>query len=46
MILTTLAFAAFELPPNNAIGTQLLEFFFGAKPDLVCLKSQSKHRVV
>lgn len=32
---STLVFTAFELPPNGAIGTRLLEFLFHARPDLV-----------
>lgn len=35
VILSTIAFTAFELPPNGAIGTRILEFLFHAKSDLV-----------
>jgi hypothetical protein len=35
VLLSTLAFTAFELPPNNAIGTQILQFLFNSRPDLV-----------
>ena len=35
VILSTLAFTAFELPPNGAIGTRILEFLFHSRPDLV-----------
>jgi hypothetical protein len=35
VLLSTLAFAAFELPPNGAIGTKVLQFLFNSKPDLV-----------
>ncbi|MFS7893330.1 hypothetical protein Hanom_Chr00s000856g01666971 [Helianthus anomalus] len=30
---STLAFLAFELPPNGAIGTQILEFLFRSRSD-------------
>ncbi|RYR35793.1 hypothetical protein Ahy_A10g050900 isoform C [Arachis hypogaea] len=33
------AFAAFELPPNGAIGTKILEFLFHSRPDLVNIRS-------
>ena len=35
VVLSTLAFTAFELPPNGAIGTKILEFLFHSRPDLV-----------
>lgn len=35
VVLSTLAFMAFELPPNGAIGTKILEFLFHSRPDLV-----------
>ncbi|TQD77709.1 hypothetical protein C1H46_036770 [Malus baccata] len=35
VVLSTLAFTAFELPPNGAIGTQILTFLFNSRPDLV-----------
>ncbi|KAI7730402.1 hypothetical protein M8C21_025347, partial [Ambrosia artemisiifolia] len=39
VILSTLAFTAFELPPNGAIGTRILEFLFHSRPDLVNIRS-------
>lgn len=39
VILSTLAFTAFELPPNGAIGTKILEFLFHSRPDLVNIRS-------
>ncbi|XP_025680460.1 K(+) efflux antiporter 3, chloroplastic isoform X5 [Arachis hypogaea] len=39
VVLSTLAFAAFELPPNGAIGTKILEFLFHSRPDLVNIRS-------
>ncbi|KAL6012748.1 K(+) efflux antiporter 3, chloroplastic [Asimina triloba] len=39
VVLSTLAFTAFELPPNAAIGTKILEFLFHARPDLVNIRS-------
>nr|XP_027112741.1 K(+) efflux antiporter 3, chloroplastic-like isoform X2 [Coffea arabica] len=35
VVLCTLAFTAFELPPNGAIGTRILEFLFHSRPDLL-----------
>ncbi|KAJ0845820.1 hypothetical protein HanRHA438_Chr15g0717961 [Helianthus annuus] len=32
---STLAFIAFELPPNGAIGTRILEFLFCSRSDMV-----------
>ncbi|KAL1196378.1 K(+) efflux antiporter 3 [Cardamine amara subsp. amara] len=39
VLLWTLAFTAFELPPNGAIGTRILEFLFHSRPDLVNIRS-------
>ncbi|KAJ7968354.1 K(+) efflux antiporter chloroplastic-like [Quillaja saponaria] len=39
VLLSTLAFTAFELPPNGAIGTKILEFLFHSRPDLVNIRS-------
>uniref|UniRef100_A0A1J3D1N1 K(+) efflux antiporter 3, chloroplastic n=1 Tax=Noccaea caerulescens TaxID=107243 RepID=A0A1J3D1N1_NOCCA len=39
VLLCTLAFTAFELPPNGAIGTRILEFLFHSRPDLVNIRS-------
>ncbi|XP_021776209.1 K(+) efflux antiporter 3, chloroplastic-like isoform X3 [Chenopodium quinoa] len=39
VLLSTLAFSAFELPPNEAIGTKLLMFLFHSRPDLVNIRS-------
>ncbi|KAK1439989.1 hypothetical protein QVD17_05814 [Tagetes erecta] len=39
VILSTLAFTSFELPPNGAIGTRILEFLFHSRPDLVNIRS-------
>ncbi|XP_023511748.1 K(+) efflux antiporter 3, chloroplastic-like isoform X1 [Cucurbita pepo subsp. pepo] len=39
VILSTIAFTAFELPPNGAIGTKILVFLFHARPDLVNIRS-------
>ncbi|GLJ29909.1 hypothetical protein SUGI_0591300 [Cryptomeria japonica] len=39
MILSTLAFTAFELPPNGAIGTKILQFLFHSRSDLVNIRS-------
>ncbi|KAH6833132.1 K+ efflux antiporter 3 [Perilla frutescens var. hirtella] len=39
VLLSTLAFTAFELPPNGAIGTRILEFLFHSRPDLVNIRS-------
>ncbi|KAL3691276.1 hypothetical protein R1sor_004927 [Riccia sorocarpa] len=43
---STLAFTAFELPPNGAIGTKLLEFFFHARPALVNIRSVDEAVVI
>ncbi|KAF8410661.1 hypothetical protein HHK36_003193 [Tetracentron sinense] len=39
VLLSTIAFTAFELPPNGAIGTRILEFLFHSRPDLVNIRS-------
>ncbi|KAL5206108.1 hypothetical protein ABZP36_034317 [Zizania latifolia] len=39
VLLSTLAFTAFELPPNGAIGTKILQFLFDSRPDLVNIRS-------
>ncbi|KAL8554841.1 hypothetical protein ACS0TY_002863 [Phlomoides rotata] len=39
VLLSTLAFTAFELPPNGAIGTRILEFLFHSRNDLVNIRS-------
>ncbi|XP_061370130.1 K(+) efflux antiporter 3, chloroplastic-like [Gastrolobium bilobum] len=39
VVLSTLAFTAFELPPNGAIGTKILEVLFHSRPDLVNIRS-------
>ncbi|KAF7803803.1 K(+) efflux antiporter 3, chloroplastic isoform X1 [Senna tora] len=39
VLFSTLAFTAFELPPNGAIGTKILEFLFHSRPDLVNIRS-------
>ncbi|XP_010432131.1 PREDICTED: K(+) efflux antiporter 3, chloroplastic [Camelina sativa] len=39
VLLCTLAFTAFELPPNGAIGTRILEFLFHSRNDLVNIRS-------
>ncbi|KAL8060822.1 hypothetical protein ABFX02_02G050100 [Erythranthe guttata] len=39
VLLSTLAFTAFELPPNGAIGTQILQFLFHSRSDLVNIRS-------
>lgn len=39
VLLSTLAFTAFELPPNGAIGTKILQFLFHSRPDLVNIRS-------
>ncbi|KAI3992990.1 hypothetical protein MKX01_009733 [Papaver californicum] len=39
VVLSTLAFTAFELPPNGAIGTQILQFLFHSKSDLVNIRT-------
>ncbi|OVA18973.1 Regulator of K+ conductance [Macleaya cordata] len=39
VVLSTLAFTAFELPPNGAIGTRILEFLFHSRSDLVNIRT-------
>ncbi|KAI4296483.1 hypothetical protein L6164_036437 [Bauhinia variegata] len=39
VLLCTVAFSAFELPPNGAVGTKILEFLFHSRPDLVNIRS-------
>ncbi|KAL8137307.1 hypothetical protein V2J09_003308 [Rumex salicifolius] len=39
VLLSTIAFTAFELPPNGAIGTKILQFLFHSRPDLVNIRS-------
>ncbi|RDY06678.1 K(+) efflux antiporter 3, chloroplastic, partial [Mucuna pruriens] len=39
VVLSTLAFTAFELPPNGAVGTKILEYLFHSRPDLVNIRS-------
>ncbi|KAK9690558.1 hypothetical protein RND81_09G137600 [Saponaria officinalis] len=39
VLLCTLAFTAFELPPNDAFGTKILMFLFNSRPDLVNIRS-------
>ncbi|CAI5502738.1 unnamed protein product [Closterium sp. Naga37s-1] len=46
VLLTTLAFAAFELPPDNAMGTRLLEWAASARPDLVNIRSVDEAIVI
>ncbi|XP_031131071.1 K(+) efflux antiporter 3, chloroplastic [Ipomoea triloba] len=46
VLLSTLAFSAFELPPNAAIGTRILEFLFHSRPDLVNIRSVDEAVVI
>lgn len=46
VVLSTLAFTAFELPPNGAIGTRILEFLFHSRPDLVNIRSVDEAFVI
>ncbi|XP_057515397.1 K(+) efflux antiporter 3, chloroplastic isoform X1 [Amaranthus tricolor] len=46
VLLSTLAFAAFELPPNGALGTKILEFLFHSRPDLVNIRSVDEAIVI
>ncbi|XVF45773.1 hypothetical protein PTKIN_Ptkin02bG0233200 [Pterospermum kingtungense] len=46
VFLSTLAFTAFELPPNGAIGTRILEFLFHSRPDLVNIRSVDEAVVI
>ncbi|KAH0457379.1 hypothetical protein IEQ34_012694 [Dendrobium chrysotoxum] len=46
VVLSTLAFTAFELPPNGAFGTKVLEFLFHSRPDLVNIRSVDEAIVI
>ncbi|XP_061370612.1 K(+) efflux antiporter 3, chloroplastic-like isoform X2 [Gastrolobium bilobum] len=46
VVLSTLAFTAFELPPNGAIGTQILQFLFHSRSDLVNIRSVDEAVVI
>ncbi|KAL3515438.1 hypothetical protein ACH5RR_022340 [Cinchona calisaya] len=46
VVLSTLAFTAFELPPNGAVGTRILEFLFHSRPDLVNIRSVDEAVVI
>ncbi|KAK4802114.1 hypothetical protein SAY86_000317 [Trapa natans] len=46
VVLSTLAFTAFELPPNGAVGTKILEFLFHSRPDLVNIRSVDEAIVI
>ncbi|MBA0739202.1 hypothetical protein Gogos_012492 [Gossypium gossypioides] len=46
VFLSTLAFTAFELPPNGAIGTKILQFLFHSGPDLVNIRSVDEAIVI
>lgn len=35
VVVSTLAFTSFELPPNDAVGTRILMSLFNSRPDLV-----------
>ncbi|MCL7035604.1 hypothetical protein MKW94_022462 [Papaver nudicaule] len=39
VVLSTLAFTSFELPTNGAIGTQILQFLFHSRSDLVNIRT-------
>ncbi|WJX52412.1 K(+) efflux antiporter 3, chloroplastic [Trifolium repens] len=39
VLLSTLAFTAFELPPNGAVGTKILQYLFHSRSDLVNIRS-------
>ncbi|GMI74399.1 K+ efflux antiporter 3 [Hibiscus trionum] len=43
---STLAFTAFELPPNGAVGTKILQFLFHSGPDLVNIRSVDEAIVI
>ncbi|CAK9145021.1 unnamed protein product [Ilex paraguariensis] len=45
VVLSTLAFTAFELPPNGAIGTRILEFLFHSRPDLKTWQSETAEQL-
>ncbi|ONK67293.1 uncharacterized protein A4U43_C06F18650 [Asparagus officinalis] len=46
VVLSTLAFTAFELPPNGAIGTKILQFLFHSRSDLVNIRSVDEAVVI
>ncbi|KAL2925999.1 K(+) efflux antiporter 3 chloroplastic [Bienertia sinuspersici] len=46
VLLCTLAFTAFELPPNDALGTRILEFLFHSPSDLVNIRSVDEAIVI
>ncbi|GAB2247121.1 hypothetical protein Droror1_Dr00007003 [Drosera rotundifolia] len=46
VLLSTLAFTAFELPPNGAIGTKILQFLFHSRPDLVNIRTVDEAIVI
>ncbi|KAI6678258.1 hypothetical protein NL676_039054 [Syzygium grande] len=46
VLLSTLAFTAFELPPNGAVGTKILEFLFHSRPDLVNIRTVDEAIVI
>ncbi|TYI95362.1 hypothetical protein E1A91_D02G274500v1 [Gossypium mustelinum] len=46
VFLSTLAFTAFELPPNGAVGTKILQFLFHSGPDLVNIRSVDEAIVI
>ncbi|KAL3324450.1 hypothetical protein AABB24_038544 [Solanum stoloniferum] len=46
VVLSTLAFTSFELPPNDAVGTKILEFLFHSRPDLVNIRSVDEAVVI
>lgn len=46
VLLSTLAFTAFELPPNGAFGTKVLEFLFHSRSDLVNIRSVDEAIVI
>ncbi|GAB2268059.1 K(+) efflux antiporter 3, chloroplastic [Dionaea muscipula] len=46
VVLSTLAFTAFELPPNGAIGTKILQFLFHSRPDLVNIRTVDEAIVI
>ncbi|XP_012572450.1 K(+) efflux antiporter 3, chloroplastic isoform X2 [Cicer arietinum] len=46
VLLSTLAFTAFELPPNGAVGTKILEFLFHSRSDLVNIRSVDEAVVI
>ncbi|KAK7252249.1 hypothetical protein RIF29_36069 [Crotalaria pallida] len=46
VVLSTLAFTAFELPPNAAVGTKILEFLFHSRPDLVNIRTVDEAVVI